>query len=363
MSAKEDGASERAHEATPRRLEQAREQGDLPRSPDAQTLAAYLGFGAAAALGGGWAAERLGTTFVPFLVRPDALGRLLTGSGAGAAMAELAGRIGPPVIVLIASPAAVILTLLAAQRAIVVAPGRIRPKLSRISPVENARNKFGPRGLVEFAKSAVKLTALGVVLAFAVAGEAGRLAAYARLDARLAGDLLFHVFGLILTGVILVAAFIAAFDLVWQRFDHLRRMRMSHEELKEESKQAEGDPHMRAQRRDRARQIANNRMLLAVPEADVVIANPTHFAVALKWKRGGSAAPVCIAKGVDEIAQAIRARAEAAGVPVHADPPAARSLHALVEIGQEIRPEHYRAVAAAIVFADSMRRKAGARHG
>jgi flagellar biosynthetic protein FlhB len=358
VSGREEGASERSHEATPRRLEQARQQGDLPRSTDAQTLAAYLGFGAAATLGGGWAADRLGGALVPFLDRPAELGRLLTGAGAGASVTELAGQVGPLLLLFAGAPAVVILALLAAQRAIVVAPDRIKPKLARISPLENARNKFGPRGLVEFAKSAVKLAALGAVLAVALRGEADRLAQYARLDARFAGALLADLLGQILTGVILVAAAIAAFDLVWQHFDHLRRMRMSHEELKEESKNAEGDPHIRAQRRDRARQIANNRMLLAVPEADVVIANPTHYAVALKWERGGAAAPVCIAKGVDEIALAIRVRAEAAGVPVRTDPPAARSLHAVVEVGQEIRPEHYQAVAAAIIFADEMRRKA-----
>jgi flagellar biosynthetic protein FlhB len=133
---------------------------------------------------------------------------------------------------------------------------------------------------------------------------------------------------------------------------------MSHQELKEEGKQAEGDPHIRAQRRERARQIANNRMMLAVPEADVVIANPTHYAVALKWRRQDGLAPVCLAKGVDEVALAIRSRAEEAGVPVRTDPPTARSIHGLVDIGQEIRAEHFKAVAAAIIFADEMRQKA-----
>ncbi len=99
-------------------------------------------------------------------------------------------------------------------------------------------------------------------------------------------------------------------------------------------------------------------MLDAVPKADVVIANPTHYAVALQWNRHDGSAPVCLAKGVDEIAVAIRTRAEAAGVPVRTDPPTARSLYGLVEVGREIQPEHYQAVAAAIIFADEMRRKA-----
>ncbi|MFQ5565663.1 MAG: flagellar biosynthesis protein FlhB [Paracoccaceae bacterium] len=358
MSSEHESAGEKTHEATPRRLERARQEGDLPRSQDAQTFAAYLGFATVMALAGGWAAGRLGGALMPFLDRPQDLARQFTSVGAGDAMLALLVRIAPPALALVAAPAALILALLVAQGSIVFAPSRLLPKLSRLSPVENAKHKYGVRGLVEFAKSAVKLGAVGAVLGIAVWGESDRLAQYARIDARLSGQLLAHQFRLVMTGVLVVAGTLAFFDLIWQRLDHLKRMRMSHQELKEEGKQAEGDPHIRAQRRDRARQIANNRMLLAVPEADVVIANPTHYAVALKWPRLKGTAPVCLAKGVDEVALAIRARAVEAGVPVQTDPATARSIHGLVEIGQEIRPEHYQAVAAAIIFADEMRRKA-----
>ena len=294
---------------------------------------------------------------MPFLDRPHDLARQFASAGASDAVLALIGQVAPVVLVLVAAPAAVILALLIAQRSIVIAPSRIQPKLSRLSPVQNAKNKYGTRGLVEFLKSAVKLGALGAVLTIVVLGEADKLAQYVRIDARFSGLLLAHQFRLILTGVLIVAGTLAFFDVIWQRFEHLKKLRMSHQELKEEGKQAEGDPHIRAQRRERARQIANNRMLLAVPEADVVIANPTHFAVALKWRRLDGSAPVCLAKGIDEVALAIRSRAEEAGVPVRTDPPTARSLHSLVEIGQEIRPEHYQAVAAAVIFADEMRRK------
>ena len=118
---------------------------------------------------------------------------------------------------------------------------------------------------------------------------------------------------------------------------------------------------MKAQRRSRAEAIATNRMLLDVPKADVVIVNPTHFAVALKWSRAKGSAPVCVAKGEGEVALRIREVAATAGVPIHADPPTARALHATVEIGREIAPEHYRAVAAAIRFADRMRQRRAAR--
>jgi flagellar biosynthetic protein FlhB len=159
----------------------------------------------------------------------------------------------------------------------------------------------------------------------------------------------------------MIAVAIGGIDLVWQRFDHARKLKMSFQELKEEARQSEGDPHMKAQRRSRAEAIATNRMLLDVPKADVVIVNPTHYAVALKWSRNRGTAPVCVAKGEGEVALRIRTVAGKAEVPIHSDPPTARALHATVEVGREIRPEHYRAVAAAIRFSDRMRQAAKAR--
>jgi flagellar biosynthetic protein FlhB len=126
----------------------------------------------------------------------------------------------------------------------------------------------------------------------------------------------------------------------------------------DEFKESEGDPHFKAARRQRAQEVATNRMLVDVARADVVVVNPTHYAVALRWDRGKGGAPVCVAKGVDEIARAIRERAAEHGIPIHSDPPTARAMFASVELGQEIRAEHFRAVAAAIRFADAMRRKA-----
>ena len=164
-------------------------------------------------------------------------------------------------------------------------------------------------------------------------------------------------------GIIVLAFLVAALDVIWQRHSHLKKMRMTHQELKDESKQSEGDPHMRSSRRERAREIASNRMLHDVPTADVVITNPTHYAVALKWSRATETVPVCVAKGEDELARRIRLRAEQAGVPIHEDPPTARSLCALVDVGQMIHPDHYKAVAAAIVFADKMRANRRERSG
>jgi len=355
MAEAQEEGQEKSHEPTPRRLEKAREQGDIPHSQEAQTLMAYLGLAVAVGLGGAAAAEGLGETLMSAFAHPGALAREILHGAGPEALGTLLGRVALLILPALALPAALILALLIAQRAIVVAPDKIKPKLSRISPVQNAKQKYGVRGLVEFLKSTAKVLAIGAVVAIVVLAEIDRLAQYSRMAPRFLGGLLMREFWAIMTGVLLIAAAIAFFDVIWQRLRHQKRMRMSHQEVKDETKQAEGDPHLRNRQRERARDLAQNRMMHDVPAADVVVSNPTHYAVALKWDRAPGSAPVCVAKGVDHVALRIRAVAKEAGVPVHEDPPTARSIHALVEIGAEIRPEHYQAAAAAIIFADKLR--------
>lgn len=353
----EDDAQEKSHEATQRRIDQARERGDVAQSQDAQAAVAYLGFALAAALAAGWSSTRLGEALMPLLAHPADLARQALSGGGRDLVSGLAREAGAAALPFLLLPGALVLALLVGLRRVIVAPDKIVPKLSRISPLANAKQKYGPHGLVEFLKSAVKLAAVAAVLWLALSGEAERLAGYTRIEARLMGGLLEAQLWSVLTGVTVVAVAIGLADALWQQHRHLGQLRMSHEEMKEESKESEGDPHIRASRRQRARDIATNRMLADVPKADVVITNPTHYAVALSWTRAPGAAPVCVAKGVDEIAAVIRQRAAEAGVPIHPDPSTARALHAVVGIGEEIRPEHFRAVAAAIVFADEMRRR------
>jgi flagellar biosynthetic protein FlhB len=158
--------------------------------------------------------------------------------------------------------------------------------------------------------------------------------------------------------VAVVSGAIGIIDALWQHAEHLRKNRMSRKEVMDEHKEAEGDPHMKQQRRQRAQEIAMSQMMADVQEADVVIVNPTHYAVALKWSRKRGTAPECVAKGVDEVAASIRRIAAENGVPVHSDPPTARALHATVGIGEEISEELYAPVAAAIRFAEQMRKRA-----
>lgn len=132
---------------------------------------------------------------------------------------------------------------------------------------------------------------------------------------------------------------------------------MTRKELTDEAKEAEGDPHFKQKRRQKAQEIASRHMLADVAKADVIVVNPTHFAVALKWDRNKKEAPRCVAKGTDEVAGRIRELAQENGVPIHSDPPTARALFAEIKIGDQIALRHFEAVAAAIRFADSMRSK------
>ena len=154
-----------------------------------------------------------------------------------------------------------------------------------------------------------------------------------------------------------VAALIAAIDLPWRLHQHKNKLKMTHQEVKEENKETEGDPAMKSVRRQRAEEMAANRMMSDVPTANVVIVNPTHFAVAIKWEDDRKSAPICVAKGVDEIAARIRETASVSGVPIKSDPPTARSIYSVVEIGEEIRREHYAAVAAALHYAEALRKR------
>lgn len=356
MSAGEDD-EDKEHEASQKKLDDARQRGEIARSQDLLTAAGYAGFLLAVLGLGGAAVSGAGTAGSVILARADSLAEAVFAGGTAAPAGAVAAMVGP-VVPLVLLPGVAVLALLVAMRGLVFAPEKLAPKLSRISPLSGARQKFGREGLFAFAKSAVKLVVVGVILAWFLSRQADAILGTVYADPRIGMLVLARQLGLFMAIVVGIAAVMGGIDYLWQLAEHRRRNRMSRKELSDEMKDSEGDPHVKAHRRQRAQEIATNRMLADVAKADVVIVNPTHFAVALRWKRGSRSAPVCVAKGVDEIALRIRERAAEAGVPLHRDPPTARAIHATVEIGHEIRPEHYRAVAAAIRFAEAMRQKA-----
>jgi flagellar biosynthesis protein FlhB len=232
-----------------------------------------------------------------------------------------------------------------AQGAPRVVPQRIAPDFQRISPRAGFRRIFGTRGGVEFIKSIVKLAAVMAVAAMMLLGQRAVLLTAMDIDP---GTMPERILGLAVKtiGAILVATLaVASADLAWSRILWRRDNRMSKHELKEELKQAEGDRMVKARLRSLRLDRSRRRMLTAVPRATMVIANPTHYAVAMRYVRGEGGAPMVLAKGADLIALKIRAIAEAHGVPVIEDKPLARSLYGAVEVERPIPAEFYRAVA------------------
>lgn len=358
----EEGAGDKEFDPSEQRLREARAEGRYPRSADLVTAAAWGGFAFAAAAFGGAAAAGIGSAGMVLLGQADRLAPLWAQGAAAPARGILAAT-AVALLPFVALPAAAAILCLVAQRALALTPANLAPRADRISPLAALRHKFGRAGLFEFAKSFVKLALTAAILFAFVAAQADRIAAAAALSPGVAAAELGRLLLAFLLPVCLLALVLGLLDFAWQRADHLRQHRMSRQEMADEMKSSEGDPHLRARRRQKGHDIATNRMLVEVARADVVVVNPSHYAVALRWDRAAGGAPRCVAKGVDEVAARIRARAAEAGVPLHRDPPTARALHARVEIGQAIRPEHYRAVAAAIRFADVMRARRRGRGG
>lgn len=350
--------SDKPYDPTPHKLEEARRKGQIVRSADLNTAITYAGFLISAALATTWAVDHLGRLMQVLLGQADRLAPDLLSPGG----LPLAGGLMLPAImttgVASLAPAVLLLSVLLAQRGLLFTTSNLAPRLSRISPLANAGQKFGPHGLFQFAKAVVKLTLVSGLLAIYLLARAEAILMTLYADP---GQVLVALGRLgfeFLTVVTVLAVAVGAVDWLWEWRQHRNQNRMTRQELMDEAKASEGDPHMKQQRRSRAQEIAMNQMLSDVPKADVVVVNPTHYAVALRWDRAGGGVPICVAKGVDELARRIREVATEAGVPVFSDPPTARSLHAMVDIGTPIRPDHFRAVAAAIRFADLIRAKA-----
>lgn len=359
--AEQDDSGDKTEEPTQHKLDEARKKGEVARSADLTTAGSYAGLLLAALTAGAATVERVGTALTGLIDRPGRLAALVFDGGGAAALGGLMATLALGLLAFFALPAGLALASVLAQRSFVVAPEKLKPKLSRLDVVANAKQKYGPSGLFEFAKSLAKLLLFSVTLGLFLNWRLPEIGGALHSEPRLIGAQMMRMMIEFLSLVLLIALAIGAVDFVWQHHDHRRRNRMSHRDLREEHKQHEGDPHMKQERRARGTQIASAQVIAEVPKADVVIMNPTHYAVALKWSREPGSAPVCVAKGVDHLALAIRDAALAHGVPLRHDPPTARALHAGTEIGQQIDPAQYRAVAAAIRFADAMRLKARAR--
>lgn len=346
----EEDAGEKSHDASPRRLEQARQRGDVPRSQELISAAALGGLAAALLGPGRQVPDRVGSVLRQMLgpYRTGAWSATLEGS-----LHEILRAVAPFLLL----PLVFALAATVFQKAFVLRPAALAPQLSRISPLTALRHRFGLEGLVTFATQLLKIGIVLPLVVLYVTARSDRIFGSMALSPALGMQVLIDLMvGLILLGLA-ISAGLGAADLLFQHLRFRARHRMSRQELVEEARESEGNPETRSRRRQRAEEIATNRMMADVPKANVVIVNPTHYAVALRWQKGKDRAPVCVAKGVDAVAARIRAAAADTGVPIRSDPATARALHAQVEIGQQIPPEHFRAVAAAIRFAEAMRKK------
>ncbi len=353
----DEDKEDKQFEASQKRLEDLRRQGRIARSQDLTQAAALAGLLLAMIMAGGWTLDRAGSVLATLLAQADPLSRALSQGARASLLAVL-----PPLLLALAPlvllPLAGVLLGVTVQRAWLFTPDNLRPRLSRISPLASAAQKFGAAGLIGFGKSCAKLVLVSLVLGWFLWSALGAMIGTTGAPATVAIGRMFQDLLGFLQHVLAVAVLVAAADYLWQILHHRRTSRMSRQDMQDEHKEAEGDPHAKSHRKERGKEIAMNRMLQDVPAANVVIVNPTHYAVALRWNRASGRAPVCVAKGMDEVATRIRERAMLAGVPIHSDPPTARALHATMQVGEEIPKDHYKAVAAAIRFAEAMRRKA-----
>ncbi|MBO8137498.1 MAG: flagellar biosynthesis protein FlhB [Desulfotomaculum sp.] len=335
---------EKTEKATPKKLRDARRKGQVPKSADFNAalclLAGALYFYLARGSISQQAYKLLSHYFDNYITHPPTTGRLidiLTGT-----LADAFGLMAPLFIVLVLIAAASNVS----QFGFLFAPQAVKPKLSKLNPIEGLKKIFSTRTLFELVKSILKITLVGAVV-FAVAK-----ARYGRMLNLFYGppQYLFHqaleaLLAVLLWGGIAYLV-IGIIDLIYQRYAFQKQMRMTKQEVKDEYKQTEGDPQIKQWLKRRQRELLMNLVQKEVPEATVVVTNPTHYAVALRYKaEEGDTAPVVVAKGADHMAQKIKQIAEKHNVPIQENKEVARFLYHNVDIGQEIPPELYQAVA------------------
>ena len=360
MSDGADDDTEREHEPSQKRLDDARKKGDVPRSADLTSAAVYAGFVLALFIAAPAVIRQIGSAGMVLLGQADRLAPVMLEAGRASAVGLL-NSFALPVLPVLVLPLIAALLGAAAQRSMIFSPDKLAPKLSRISPIAALGLKFGREGLFAFASNLAKLITVCILVGILVARHADDTLLSLHLEPGQATALMMQILLEFMTLALLSTFLFGGADFGWQWLQHRRRNRMSRQEMVDEHRESDGDPHMKGHRRLRGREIALSQMLQDVAKADVILVNPTHYAVALKWKRGDRNPPICLAKGVDDIAGRIREKAAEVGIPIHRDPPTARAIYAAVEVGQPIRQEHFKAVAAAIRFAEAMRQKAKGR--
>jgi flagellar biosynthetic protein FlhB len=332
-------SEDRTQAASARRLQQARDEGDIPVSREVTLLAGLAGGAAAVALQLS-ASGGAPLSWFASMLRHDSV------QGAEAlAVGSLAWAVAPAAIGALAA----VVALGALQTGFLLRPEAVQPDLGRISPGRGLKRLFSSETLVQAGKSLIKLAALSFGLWLALRRLAGTLAATVAWPPP---GLLHRLLGETWRLVLLLAGAqvaLAGFDILWVRMQHANRLRMSRQDQRDEHKEAEGNPLVKQRLRQLGRMRARRRMMASVKRAAVVVTNPEHYAVALEYARGSRTAPRVVAKGVDDVAQRIREEARLHRIPTVANPPLARALYR-VEIDTEIPVEHFKAVAEIVAY-------------
>jgi flagellar biosynthetic protein FlhB len=298
----------------------------------------------------------IGTSLRPFVERPESfpfdagnVGQVLFDAIAASVLALIF-----PLAVLVAT--AVIPNLM--QTGFLFAVESIKPSWSKISLIAGFKRLFSLNQMVELAKSVAKLVIVGGVAFWLLYPELSRIDSLVGIEVVEGTKELAEMTVLLMAGVVAVMTVLGGLDIFYQRFTYYKKMMMSKQDVKEEFKQQEGDPLIRMRLRQIRFEKARQRMMAAVPKSDVVVTNPTHYAVALEYKAESMHAPKLVAKGADLMAKRIRDLAAEHKIPIVENPPVARTLYATVEVDQEIPPEHYKIVAEIISYVFKLKRKA-----
>ena len=340
--------SQQTEEPTAKRLEQARESGDVVKSSEVTAFVLLAGGTLAIAMFGQSTALGIAKLLTLFIEQPEQM------SVDGAGLASMArGLLFHLALVLAPFMGVMVLASVTGhvmQSMPTLNPDKLKPDFSKLSIPAGLARMFGPEGWMNLLKGLAKIGIVGMAIWTQLWPERGMLESIlSQSPGAVVGDMS-HLLFKVLIAALAALLVIAGLDYFLQRMRFMKRNRMSKQEIKEEYRQNEGDPAIKAKVRQIRNERSRKRMMAAVPDATVVIMNPTHFAVALKYESGKMEAPVCVAKGIDALALRIRAVAEENDVPVIENPPLARALYASVEIDEAVPPEHYKAVAQIIGY-------------
>ena len=359
MAEDQQDDSQKTEEPTQRRLEQAREKGQVAKSQEVTHWFMILAFALLAGVFAESMTGGLARSLTRFIEMPHAI-RIDQGQAAELlqeTLGDLATVMFLPFLV----------TVLAAlfsgfvQHGLVFSTEPITPKWEKLSLVKGMKRLFSSRTLFEFIKGLLKISIVAIVIVLLLLPEWDMIPTVGTLGILELLGVLQTLAVRVLVGVLAVMTIIAALDFLYQKQQHSKQLRMSKQDIKEEFKQTEGDPMIKARLRQIRVERARRRMMAAVPEADVVVTNPTHYAVALKYESSEMEAPVLIAKGADKVALRIREVAKEHKIPIVENPPLSRALFEGVDLDQAIPPEHYKAVAEVIGYIMQLKRKMSGR--